>query len=147
VATLLLRLPLMRLPKLQLVLVSVALALVCADGLRAQPPTGSRPTLRDTEVCFDRAQRETDLLAGQIRRLCVATPSPSAPVDCYIEATRTLLLTDGQGIELCRCSATIEPASCFRQLRREAQLTDQEMLVLCSPTNSLGLRVDCTPPP
>jgi hypothetical protein len=123
----------------------LALLAVSADEGRAQP--AAVPTLADTAQCLERARHETDLLERQLDRLCIATPSPTAPVACYLEASRSLLLTDPQSIELCRCTATLAPVQCFRQLRDAERLTEQEMVALCSPTVTLGLRLDCTPIP
>lgn len=122
-------------------------SLVLARSTTAQPPAGQRATLQDTALCVENAQHETDLVPGQIRRLCIATPSPRGPVDCYIEATHSLDLTDSQGVELCRCSSGIEPARCVHALRDRASMTEPEMIAMCSPTLTLGLRVDCTPIP
>jgi hypothetical protein len=120
---------------------------VLARSTTAQPPTGQRATLEDSVLCVERAQHETDLVPGQIRRLCIATPSPRGPLDCYLEARRTLALTDQQRIDLCRCSADAAPAQCVHALRDRALMTDPEMVAMCSPTLTLGLRVDCTPVP
>ena len=120
---------------------------VLARSTTAQPPAGQRATLEDTALCVEHAQRETDLVPGQIRRLCIATPSPRGPLDCYIEAMHTLDLTDQQRVDLCRCSADAQPARCVHALRDRALMTDPEMVAMCSPTITLGLRVDCTPLP
>jgi hypothetical protein len=123
----------------------VAIVALCAtSSTHAQAP---RATLEDTATCMEQAAHRTDLLVGQQQRLCFATPSPSAPIDCYLEATQTLLLTDPQAVELCRCSATVQPARCVHDLRREARLTDPELVAMCAPTTTLGLRADCTPIP
>lgn len=127
----------------------LALTLAASLGLVTDSVSAQRaaPTLADTAACVEAAQRRTELVPVQIQRLCVATPSPVAPVDCYVEATRTLLLTDPQGILLCRCTATLQPIACFRALRDAALLTEPEMVDACSPTVTLGLRADCTPVP
>jgi hypothetical protein len=134
--------------RVALVLVA-ALAVASVSGgsdARAQRDAPA-PTLADTAACAETARRRTELVPTQIRRLCVATPSPTAPVDCYVAATRTLLLTDPQGIELCRCTATLGPIECVRALRDAALLTDPEMVEACSPTITRALRADCTPIP
>lgn len=130
-------------------LVTLVLCLVAPlalDGAAAQ--RGSpRPRLADTAACVDAAQRRTELVPVQIRRLCVATPNATGPVDCYVQATRALLLTDPQGVELCRCTPDLGPIICIRALREAALLTETEMIEACSPTITLDLRADCTPAP
>lgn len=120
-----------------------AIALPAPAG-SAQVPD-ARPTLRATALCLQQADRDTDLVPTQIDRLCIATPSPRMPVDCYIAASRSLLLTDDQSIELCRCTATMEPITCFEATHNGSLLTETEILALCSPTITRGLGDDCRP--
>jgi hypothetical protein len=131
--------------RIVLAVVAVGVVLLPSDTGHTQAST--RPTIADTAACLERAERVTELVPVQRARLCVATPSPNAPVDCFIAATRTLLFTEAQGIELCRCSATLGPVACVRALRDSATLTEPEMLALCSPTITQSLRADCTPTP
>jgi hypothetical protein len=118
--------------------IAVALA---ADGSQRVKAQG---TVTNTAACLERASRETNLLDIQLRRLCWATPSPTAPVACYLAASQTLLLTDPQSIELCRCTRSMAPITCYEEVRREALLTEPEMVAICSPTISQLLRWDCT---
>lgn len=130
-----------------LILSALALALGATDDASpasAQPHPARR---EDTLACLQRAAHETDLLAGQITRLCWATPSPDAPVDCYLAARGSLHLTDPQSVLLCRCADSIAPATCVDSLHHATLLTDPEMISLCSPTIVLRLRADCTPLP
>ena len=122
---------------------TAALSLAAPGG--AQPPARSAPTAADTAMCIEHAQQSTDLIDAQVARLCYATPSATAPVDCFTEASRGLLLTDSQSIALCRCTDSLLPVQCFRRLRDAALLTDNEMLASCSPTIANNLRIDCSP--
>lgn len=122
---------------------TVALSLAAPSG--AQAPPHSAPTAADTASCIEHAHQSTNLVDIQITRLCYATPSPTLPVDCFVEASRTLLLTDLQSIALCRCTDSMVPVQCFRRLRDAALLTETELLAACSPTIANNLRLDCTP--
>jgi hypothetical protein len=126
-------------------MIAAVAALFSTDAHAQSPPL--RVALDDFAACLAQAERRTELVPDQRERLCIASPSPSAPVDCYVEATRTLLLADQEAVELCRCTPTIQPVRCVEALRREARMTDPEMIAFCSPTSTRGLRADCTPIP
>ncbi len=123
------------------VLLVVVATVLVADGSHRATAQG---TVTNTAACLERAARDTDLVEIQLRRLCWATPSPTAPVACYVAASQTLLLTDPQSIELCRCTRSMAPITCYEELRREALLSEPEMVAACSPTVSQLLRWDCT---
>ena len=104
-----------------------------------------RSALNAIEACMEVAAHRTNLLTVQKVRLCNAAPNASGPVDCFVEATRTLMLTDAQGIALCRCTPTNAPIACFRRVRADALITQEEIIAQCSPTTSQGLGFDCRP--
>jgi hypothetical protein len=95
--------------------------------------------------CFVLASRSTGLTDRQIGALCLGAPTPNGPVDCYLAAHHSLGVADAQVIDLCRCSSSSEPIACYRRLRTEAALTDDQIAFLCAPTQTLGLLANCRP--
>ncbi len=120
-------------------------ACACVDDrpARAQGPDARRRTPLTGVTCFGLAQRRTALTPFQQQALCLGAPTPSGPVDCFVEATNRLLITEEQGVALCRCSASTEPVECWNVARRETRLTDGELAHLCSPSLALGLLANC----
>ena len=127
---------------LALLLALSALALAAERPPRAHAQRGA---LSAIEACMEIASQRTNLLTLQKVRLCNAAPNARGPVECFVEATRTLLLTDAQGIALCRCTPTQEPIACFRRVRADELITEEEIIVRCSPTTTQGLGFDCRP--
>lgn len=127
------------------VLGALTLLLAFAPPRHAPRAQAQRTPLQAIEACIEVASRNTNLLTLQKVRLCNAAPNAHGPVDCFVEATRTLMLTDAQGITLCRCTPSNEPIACFRRVRSDALITQDEIIARCSPTTTQGLGFDCMP--
>ena len=104
-----------------------------------------RSALNAIQACMEVASRRTSLPAAQKVRLCNAAPNASGPVDCFVEATRTLMLTEAHAVALCRCTPTSEPVECFRRVRAAERITQDEIVARCSPTALQDLGFDCQP--
>lgn len=115
-----------------------ALALVATDA----SPSAAQASLDTSLQCIEEAGNRTMLLTSQHDRLCIGAPTPTGPVDCFIEA-QGMFLTDEQAITLCRCSPDPAPIACYRQVRSSTMLTQDEILALCAPTLVRGLGPSC----
>ena len=104
-----------------------------------------RPAPNAIEACMEVAGRRTQLPTAQKVRLCNAAPSALGPVDCFVEASGDLALTDVQAVALCRCSASNEPVACFRRVRAAERITPGEIITRCSPATLQDLGFDCRP--
>jgi hypothetical protein len=124
-----------------------ALTLLLAFVPRYDTPhvQAQQAALNAIEACMEVASHQTNLLTLQKVRLCNAAPNANGPVDCFVEATRTLMLTDAQGIALCRCTPTNEPIACFRRVRSAEMITQDEIIARCSPTTTQDLGFNCRP--
>jgi len=122
------------------------LVLLLAFLLRGEAPRAQaqRTPLSAIEACMEVASQRTSLLTLQKVRLCNAAPNASGPVDCFVEA-QTLMLTEAQGIALCRCTPSNEPIACFRRIRTAEAITQEEIILRCSPTMLRDLGFDCRP--
>lgn len=131
----------------QTIRILAALTLLLAFVPRYDVPTvqAQQTPLQAIEACIDVASHNTNLLTLQKVRLCNAAPNAHGPVDCFVEATRTLMLTDPQGIALCRCTPSNAPIACFRRVRSDEFITQDEIIARCSPTTTQGLGFDCRP--
>lgn len=97
------------------------------------------------EACMEVATRRTQLPTAQKVRLCNAAPSALGPVDCFVEASRELALTDEQAVALCRCTPSNEPIACFQRVRAAERITPTETITRCSPATLQDLGFDCRP--
>lgn len=116
----------------------LGLALVATDA----PSTAAQPRIDTSLQCVEDANQRTALIDAQLDTLCLGTPTPTGPVDCFVEA-RSLVLTDDQGISLCRCSPNNEPVACYRQVSATSLITQDEIIALCSPSLVRGLGPAC----
>lgn len=111
-------------------------------------PIGDEPGLGSPSAvatCFLLTQEETNLTDGQIRDLCLGTPTPTGPAACFTAAEDALLLTDSQQILLCRCAVSAEPVGCYQRLNRQSYLSDTQILQLCAPVLAYQLLDNCLP--
>jgi hypothetical protein len=126
-------------------LFSACSACVADDHAQAQSGGAPRPTPITGVNCFSLAERRTRLTTIQQEQLCLGAPTARGPVDCYLRASRELMLTDDEAIVLCRCSESAEPVTCWDRLRRQSNITNNQITALCAPTIALGLIGNCRP--
>jgi hypothetical protein len=97
-------------------------------------------------ACYRQARSRTLLDQAEADELCEGAKDGS-PVDCYLAARARTSLTIADGIALCRCATSTAPVACFREGRETTTLDPAEVERLCSPSQRLRLRSDCSPEP
>lgn len=121
----------------QLLLAALLVVPVAARG--GSTARAQTRTLPPAARCLEQATAATNLLDTQRVRLCTGAPGIE-PVSCFLEATQGLLLTEPQGIALCRCTRSAsDPVECVRRLRSEVRYTEPEMVEMCSAQASCGV--------
>lgn len=116
-------------------LAAVAVLSVVAAPAVAAPPYAE---------CYRAAQEQLILDDPTVDQLCRGAPS-AAPVECFREAERSLLVTQAAAVTLCRCVSSAAPVECYERTKRTTELPDARILSLCSPSQVLGLDLDCRP--